>query len=768
MTSGQELAVWQLREIAVADPRCLEIENVKEPTHEKPLLWVTVSVLIGAIPRASGGLPLRERETFYLAIPPQFPLNKPEVWVAHARFAGKPHVQWVHHLCLYQAASEWNPSDGMFGLLDRLDFWLQKGALDQLDPAGEPIHPPAVYADVTTGKPFIPKQNTPSFEGPSWLGLARITDLPNHVEITGWFDLEAISADDNYALALLFGSPLPWEYPTKGADLFREVERQGVPKELIFKILRAASTLTAQNQPIYVILGAPMRGTAGGERKQHLSIWAIDADMADQIRLTLSKSGDTTEIAKIREEFERLLVNVLQDTKISWCRVLEARPEVTIRRDADSHLSYFRGRSVSIWGCGALGAPIAIHLGRAGVHRLVLRDNAIVTPGILVRQPYFDADVCTAKVFALKDQLLKIRPDIEVEALCSDLGTLLSAPGQAWSDGSDMVIDATASDLVRRRLEMRWHSTNEGRVPVASLMLDRSATCLIAAVVGADYSGGTWDAFRKTKLEILRDPSLGVFAESFFPAEIKERPFQPEPGCSEPTFMGSSADSAALAGIGLNLIAKQVSTLPSNSAISNLFAQPLASKSQTSLPAAFELTADFVLTVGDHKVRIGTSALREIGAWISQNRRLRNENVETGGLLWGEWDDATGVVWVTDASGPPPDSRHSESHFLCGVRGTREEHESRVRLTRRSVGYIGMWHTHPTSSPFPSETDFLGMHEILTAGELPPRKNLLLILGKHMNHDTVGGFLFRRMNGDASSAVHYLMRGQKRLPEGIL
>src|SRR6202040_3872889 len=139
-----------------------------------------------AIPRASGGLPLRERETFYLAIPPQFPLNKPEVWVGHARFAGKPHVQWVHHLCLYQAASEWNPSDGMFGLLDRLDYWLHKGALDQLDPEGEPIHPPAVYADVTTGKPFIPKQNTPPFEGPSWLGLARITDLPNYVEITGW------------------------------------------------------------------------------------------------------------------------------------------------------------------------------------------------------------------------------------------------------------------------------------------------------------------------------------------------------------------------------------------------------------------------------------------------------------------------------------------------------------------------------------------------------------------------------------------------------
>src|SRR5262249_30960137 len=150
-------------------------------------------------------------------------------------------------------------------------------------------------------------------------------------------------------------------------------------------------------------------------------IWAIDAGRADQIRLTISMNRDTTEIATLRKEFEQLLLNVLQDTPISWCRLIEARPEVTIRRDADSPLSYFRGRSVSIWGCGALGAPIAIHLCRAGVRRLVLRDNAIITPGILVRQPYFDSDVCTAKVDSLKGQLLKIRPDIEVDALPSDI-----------------------------------------------------------------------------------------------------------------------------------------------------------------------------------------------------------------------------------------------------------------------------------------------------------------------------------------------------------
>jgi len=453
---------------------------------------------------------------------------------------------------------------------------------------------------------------------------------------------------------------------------------------------------------------------------------------------------------------------------ISWCPVVEARLEVTVRRDEDSHLSFFRDKSISIWGCGALGAPIAIHLCRAGARRVILRDNGIVTPGILVRQPYFDEDVCAAKVEALKNQLLKIRSNVEIEPLPFNIETLLSTPEQSWSDGADMVIDATASDIVRRRLEIIWQSSEASRVPIASLMLDRTATRLITAVVSPEFSGGTWDVLRKAKLAILRDSSLMSYADSFFPAEISDRPFQPEPGCSEPTFLGSAADSAALAAIGLNMIAKQMGDLKPGSAISALFSQPTDAEEIPFPAPPVEFASDFVLLVGDHHVRISASAMKEIKAWINQNRRTRKREVETGGLLWGEWDDATGVVWVSEASGPPPDSQHSAEHFVCGVLGTKEEHEARVRQTRRSVGYIGMWHTHPTSRPLPSETDLAGMHEILTAGELPPRKNLLLIFGREAGHDTVGAFMFRRLKSDVTAAMHDPVKGRKRLPQNIL
>jgi len=766
MTDGQSSALWQLREITAANPGCVEIENVSAPTEKSSWVWLTVSIRIGAIPRVEGGLRLRERETFQIGIHPDFPLYVPSVWVGHTRFAGQPHVQWTRHLCLFQAAAEWNPSDGMFGLLDRLEYWLRKGALNQLDPEGEPLHPPAVYADLKIGKYVIPKANAPVFEGSLWLGLAEIIYQLRHIEIVGWFDLDSLPSNGRVAMSLLFNSPLPWEYPTKVAELFGECERQGVAKESLFKILKAASYLTPEGQPLYMILGAPMRGIAGGARKQHLSVWAIEAEAAESIRLTISQIGDRQDIAELREKFARSLMNVLGEMSISWCPVIEARPEVTVRRDIESPLSYFRDKTVSVWGCGALGAPVAIHLCRAGARRIVLRDKAIVTPGILVRQPYVEDDVCNQKVEALKSHLLSIRRDIEIEAIHSNVETFLSSLDESWSDGSDLVIDATASDLVRRRLEIRWPSSEQDRVPVASLMLDRSATRLITAVVGAQFSGATWDAFRKAKIEILRDPLMKGFADGFFPAEITERPFQPEPGCSEPTFVGSSADSSALASVGLNLIATQIKDIEAESAISTFFSQPALASGVSCSPSFVKHKADFVLLLKDHQIRITQSALKEVKAWASKNRRTRKADVETGGLLWGEWDEATRIIWVTGASGPPPDSKHSAEHFVCGVIGTKEEHETRVRPSRRSVGYIGMWHTHPTSRPLPSETDFAGMHDILTAGELPPRKNLLLIFGKESGHDAVGAFLFRRIKADVY--VHGLLEGRRPLPEKIL
>ncbi|MCI0628441.1 MAG: Mov34/MPN/PAD-1 family protein, partial [Acidobacteria bacterium] len=233
--------------------------------------------------------------------------------------------------------------------------------------------------------------------------------------------------------------------------------------------------------------------------------------------------------------------------------------------------------------------------------------------------------------------------------------------------------------------------------------------------------------------------------------------------------VGSSADTAGLAAVGLNLVAQELAAISDSSAVSCFFARPQASRSNPmGGMIRLEMQEDMVVHAADQEIRISRVAMSEIRSWIARNRRARGGHVETGGLLWGEWDDATGIVWVSHASGPPPDSSHSETLFVCGVHGTREEHEKRLKQSRFSIGYVGMWHTHPISRPMPSDIDMSGMHQILTQGSLPPRKNVLLIAGRDMGHDALGVFLFRRMAGDADLAVHELKQGRIRLTEPIL
>jgi tRNA A37 threonylcarbamoyladenosine dehydratase len=94
-----------------------------------------------------------------------------------------------------------------------------------------------------------------------------------------------------------------------------------------------------------------------------------------------------------------------------------------LAESGDSPLAWFRDRTVAVWGCGALGGHIAEYLTRAGVKKLILRDNGVVTPGILVRQPFDDIDIGNAKVDALGERLKRIRPNLEVEGFRANILT---------------------------------------------------------------------------------------------------------------------------------------------------------------------------------------------------------------------------------------------------------------------------------------------------------------------------------------------------------
>jgi proteasome lid subunit RPN8/RPN11 len=138
-------------------------------------------------------------------------------------------------------------------------------------------------------------------------------------------------------------------------------------------------------------------------------------------------------------------------------------------------------------------------------------------------------------------------------------------------------------------------------------------------------------------------------------------------------------------------------------------------------------------------VRVAPSVLAEVRRHINHAARAQ-PGAETGGVLFGEIDRTAGVVWVTDAIGPPTDSHASAEGFVCGTRGVARKAERFNQLRRGSSLPVGMWHTHPDGPAFPSPTDVSGMEELVTDDTWPLPQQLLLIFGE----SEIGAFVFDR------------------------
>lgn len=767
-SSGHQQAVNELQEIAEADPAALEILAVGVPSETG---WLPIDISLGSdgihVNLTDGGtgprVRMRAREQFHIVVPHTFPLDYPYVWVTHDRFAHLPHVQWRRFLCLYiSPTTEWQPADGMFGLLERLLLWIERAANGTLDPTGEPLHPPAVYTTTTAGSIVI-RADTPTTAGRAWSGFAVLRQVSEtRVDLVGWLGASEVlnllhnaatdvltaytSLQHNGAplflgLATLLPAPTAFEFPTKAHLLVEALATQGVSKVTLIAHLavlahlnqRIAAELSTEHRTanaLYVLVGTPMRGIAGGSRQHHLAAWKF-AELGQDIAYYLDNLfSNTPDLAAIGVQASALLSEWLELADLSWARVYEDRPEVTVRRDAASPMHMLHGQRVLLLGCGAIGGHIAEHLVRAGVAHLTLVDRANVSPGVLVRQPYDDADIDQPKAQALAQHLQRIRPDVQLQVLVADaLITVLQSDAELRD--IDMIIDAAANPAVTIALEHRRRRSRDAVPTILTFVLGHTARRGIVTIAPPTFSGAGVDLMRKVKLETLSDPGLQTFADDFFPDPPRSEYFQPEPGCSEATFVGSDAEVAGLTATMLvrALRACTAARFPSSGSavLVDLGIDELAPTVNRQLQwSADHVTVD---VASGFEVRISEAVLSEIRAECRLMARRRGQTVETGGILLGEIDDACGVVWASMASGPPPDSRASALAFVCGIEGVAEIIAHHDRASRGSLRFLGMWHSHPSGQAMPSTTDDEGMRELVVPMSQSPRRALLLIVG---------------------------------------
>lgn len=755
ITDGQKFALNQLRRIAGAEGSSLRIRNKHKETDSDGRLMVDISLDCSRYGHEEGGLKFQSRESVRIYIPQEFPHVLPCAETVHTRFLGYPHVQWGRRLCLYQSPdTQWEPSLGMIGFIKQLADWFEKAALGELDDPEGPLHPPVAYRNGTQTKVVI-HTDTPGRDQWPWFGFAVFsrTDA-NLIEIDGWSRVHTLRTDKRLAAALLLGSELPFEYPKTVWNLFRCLEDRGVSTTSVLVRLMLASKSLSKDEPLYMVIGAPSRGTAGSleHRLQHLSVWEIPSSAASYLRI----ASDSCELLsrykgqETPEEIHRLLHDVLDTvnkwmttSKVNWCRVMENRKEIIQRRDLGTPMDKLHGRSVALFGCGALGSAVAEYLIRGGVKRLSLYDNAVVSPGILVRQNYERRDIGFSKVSSLKRRLDAIGTDCETVAYSQDI-VQTTLRDTKFADGIDLVIDATASLRVRHRFE-ELRKTEKLHVPVAAMMVSGAALHGAWVLAPAEYSGGPRDVYRRLGLAAANRDWMKHWSDAFWDSDSEEVPRQPEPGCSDPTFVGSHADVAALVARMLNHVAAGLSDA-SASAKGGFLARDATSHSD--FVATF--SPDIVVAGGSWEFRVAANAWRDARGWIRAGGRERTTDCETGGILFGHLDESLRVVWISAVSGPPEDSGFSPRLFTCGVEGIKDLGEHYSAHTSGAVGYLGTWHSHPVSGPSPSRTDFEGIAGIFAESPTEGVYQVMMIVGRAADKaPELGLYLFekQKMNG---------------------
>ena len=393
-----------------------------------------------------------------------------------------------------------------------------------------------------------------------------------------------------------------------------------------------------------------------------------------------------------------------------------------------------------IWGCGAIGGHIAEWIARTGPARLILYDNAAVTPGILARQPFTDNDVGRAKAAVVGDRLTAIDPNLTIETRIEDV---LTGPlaRDVWHDGSDILIDATAAVAVASKLEaIRYRTTD--RPTLVAMLLGHTAEHGICAIASTQHTGASADVLRRAKLACTSRPGLEGFAQEFWPDPPRSEHFQPEPGCSDATFRGSGAEVSAVTATLLTAAASEIAT-STPQATAHLCALPSAAHVGRR-SARLTWPPDIVVAdgLGRYEIRISQSAQSAMQTWVDRNARVGEPHSETGGVLFGQRDQAAGVLWIDDASGPPPDSIASPEEFVCSTAGVAERNTAIRTRTRRSTAFVGMWHTHPDGPALPSPRDITSMSRLVSLEPLP--EPLMLINGTRDEHRELGGYVFAR------------------------
>lgn len=540
-TPGQRQARDELLALTDHHPYLLSATDLHVGKGE---FHARVRIDTSAIDRVETGVPVaNDHEDVELWFDGAYPNRPPTVLVTHDRFLGHPHVLVGRILCIYlDTDREWHPALGASGVVARLVEWLEDAAADRFDARTALFHPIGGLppSPRTVGTIVIRQPNqTPTRPH---IGRATINlRSPHRVDLVHWSHR---TADDppstTEALVLRTSEPMPYGLVGAGTlgDLLARVQHANGPaaNDAIASALRLITRIGKQPLRIIVDVAHPT--------EPHLSFLA-SAQAAATIPPAVARQPQ--------------LIDQLPELPIGWTNVSDERPEVAARRDAQRPTSAFTGSSVELWGCGGLGSWMAEFIARAGASRITLRDTGAVSGGLLVRQNYLEDDIGLSKADQLASRLRAVSDDIDIQSAPANALDLLT---EGYTTDADLLIDATINVTVAARLD-EWRRKANSAPHIAQVATDpRTATLGLLIVASPDLAVGPATIDDATWMAIRDNPATERF-HGFWTPPTKSDQLVPALGCSTPTFHGSAADLACLAGSLVSLLAAHLNTTTS-------------------------------------------------------------------------------------------------------------------------------------------------------------------------------------------------------------
>jgi molybdopterin/thiamine biosynthesis adenylyltransferase len=355
-----------------------------------------------------------------------------------------------------------------------------------------------------------------------WRGKTCPVVGENEQQVLGWLrnlygDKPQFDSTDEACLLWIKEPLLPREYPKTAADIYRLASSVPGGKDLLAHLAKTST------HPFYFLIGAD-----SGNGPCLAAVRTAKPVATDFRGKKRDPSKDGFRPGKVPPNVQALRL-FSSDATATRMRGERADPEWIHGRGQDPRQKELRSKTVLVFGCGSVGAPIAHQLVMAGVGRIILVDPDVLSWANVGRHPLGADHVDLHKALALAEIWQKAYPHARIEGYAMTSHQFLEDHAELVGS-ADIILCAVADWKAELELNLRQVSA-EITVPLLYVWIERNACAGHAVLIvpggpclqcGFLRSGDAklqvtlWPVEKKETME----PACGAIFQPYGPVEL--------------------------------------------------------------------------------------------------------------------------------------------------------------------------------------------------------------------------------------------------------